>query len=388
MQRVCVGKCQEMAGKAERISFMKEPIRILHVLGGLSLGGAESRIMDLYRNINREEMQFDFLVHSAKEEHFDKEIKALGGNVYRIPRFKMYNWFQYKKALKQFFAAHKEFRAVHGHMTSTASIYLPIAKKAGVPITIAHSRSAGVPGGIKGILTKWLRNSLKHKTDYCLACSKEAGEAVFGKEWSDKGNVEVVPNAIAAGKYVYDESVRNAKRAELGVEDKLVIGHVGSFREPKNHVFLIQIFAEIYKKRKDAVLLLLGEGALMEQIKQQVKDAGLSETVRFLGNQADVSSYYQAMDYLVFPSLFEGLPGTVIEAQTAGLRCLISANITKEVLVTELVESYSLDKTATEWAEHVLANCGYERRSRLSDVEKAGFDISAQIGRYKEIYKV
>lgn len=367
---------------------MKEPIRILHVLGGLSLGGAESRIMDLYRNIDREEMQFDFLVHSKGEEHFDKEIKTLGGNVYRIPRFKMYNWFQYKKALKQFFAEHKEFRAVHGHMTSTASIYLPIAKKAGVPITIAHSRSAGVPGGIKGLLTKWLRKSLKYKTDYCLACSKEAGEAVFGKEWSDKGKVEVVPNAIAAKKYVYDEDVRKQKRAELGIEDKLVIGHVGSFREPKNHVFLIQIFAEIYKKRKDAVLLLLGEGALMEQVKAQVEELKLTDAVRFMGNQSNVSPYYQAMDFLVFPSLFEGLPGTIIEAQTAGLKCLISENITKEVQLTELVEAYSLDKPATEWAEYVLANCDYERRSRLSDVEAAGFAIGAQIGRYKEIYKV
>ena len=244
------------------------PIRVLHVLGTTNLGGAESRIMELYRCIDRRKVQFDFLVHSAKEEHFDKEILALGGNVYRIPRFKIYNWFHYKKALKHFFAEHKEFRAVHGHMTSTASIYLPIAKKAGVPITLAHARSAGVPGGLKGILTKWLRSSLKKKTDYCLACSKEAGEAVFGKKWSDKGRVEVIPNAIAAKKYVYDESIRNAMRAELGVEDKLVIGHVGSFREPKNHVFLIQIFAEIYKKRPDAVLLLLGEGALMEQIKK------------------------------------------------------------------------------------------------------------------------
>lgn len=366
---------------------MSEPIRVLHVLGGLSLGGAESRIMDLYRNINREELQFDFLVHSAKEEHFDKEILALGGNVYRIPRFKIYNWFHYKKALKHFFAEHKEFRAVHGHMTSTASIYLPIAKKAGVPITLAHARSAGVPGGLKGILTKWLRSSLKKKTDYCLACSKEAGEAVFGKKWSDKGRVEVIPNAIAAKKYVYDESVRNAMRAELGVEDKLVIGHVGSFREPKNHVFLIQIFAEIYKKRPDAVLLLLGEGALMEQIKKQVEDVGLKDVVKFLGNQGNVSPYYQAMDYLVFPSLFEGLPGTVVEAQTAGLRCLISDTITKEVQITELVESYSLDRSATEWAEQVLSHCGYERESRLSDVEKAGFDIGAQIERYKEIYR-
>lgn len=366
---------------------MSEPIRILHVLGGLSLGGAESRIMDLYRNINREEMQFDFLVHSAKEEHFDNEIKAMGGRVYRVPRFKIYNWLQYKKALKQFFEEHKEFRAVHGHMTSTASLYLPVAKKAGIPITIAHARSAGVPGGIKGILTKCLRHSLGKKADYCLACSREAGEAVFGKKWYAEGKVEVIPNAIAADKYVYDENVRNRKREELGIADRLVIGHVGSFREPKNHVFLIEIFTEIYKKRQDAVLLLVGAGALMEQIKQQVKEAGLEEAVLFVGNQSEVSPYYQAMDYLVFPSLFEGLPGTVVEAQTAGLRCLISENITPEVQLTNLVERYSLNKTAAEWAEYVLHNCGYVRQSRLFDVEKAGFDIKTQAERYQKIYQ-
>ena len=123
---------------------MKEPIRILHVLGGLSLGGAESRIMDLYRNIDRQEIQFDFLVHSSQKEHFDEEIEALGGRIYRVPRFKIYNLFDYKKAVNNFFDEHHEFRAVHGHMTSTASIYLPIAKASGIPITIGHARSAGV----------------------------------------------------------------------------------------------------------------------------------------------------------------------------------------------------------------------------------------------------
>ncbi|MDE7282698.1 MAG: glycosyltransferase, partial [Lachnospiraceae bacterium] len=117
---------------------MEEPIRILHVLGGLSLGGAESRIMDLYRNMDRQKIQFDFLVHSSGEEHFDEEIEALGGRIYRVPRFKVYNLFSYKKAIKSFFTVHHEYTAVHGHMTSTAGIYLPVAKKAGVPVTVAH----------------------------------------------------------------------------------------------------------------------------------------------------------------------------------------------------------------------------------------------------------
>lgn len=367
---------------------MREPIRILHVLGGLTLGGAESRIMDLYRNLDRTEIQFDFLVHSAKEQHFDKEIEVLGGNIYRIPRFKVYNWFSYRKALKQFFSEHKEFRAVHGHMTSTASIYLLIAKKAGIAITIAHARSAGVDSGLKGVITKILRYPLKYKADYCLACSKEAGEAVYGRRWADKGRVEVIPNAIAVEKYVYNAMTRKTLREELDIQDKLVIGHVGSFRMAKNHTFLIKVFEEIYKRRKDAVLFLVGAGELMENVKQQVTEAGLEKVVHFVGNKVDVSPYYQVMDYLVFPSFFEGLPGTVIEAQTAGLRCLISDAITKEVKITDLVDMYSLEQTAAEWAARILQGAVYERKSRFEDVQKAGFDIKTQIEKYKKIYEL
>ncbi len=365
---------------------MKEPIRILHVLGGLNLGGAESRIMDLYRHIDRKEIQFDFLVHSSAEEYFDKEIRDLGGNVYRIPRFKVYNWFAYKKAVKRFFSEHQEFRAVHGHMTSTASIYLPIAKKAGVPIAIAHARSAGVPGGIKGILTKIIRFPLKYRADYCLACSGAACESVYGKKWVRQGRAEVIPNAIDASQYDYDASQREAVRKKLDLEDKLVIGHVGSFRTPKNHAFLLQVFSEIYKKRKDAVLLLLGEGELIDTIKQQAAVLGLSEAVYFLGNQK-AAPYYQAFDFLVFPSLYEGLPGTVVEAQTAGLRCLVSDTVTGEVKITDLAEFYSLDKTAKEWADYVLGHCRYERAGRLAEVKEAGFDIESQIEKYKKIYR-
>ncbi len=365
---------------------MKEPIRILHVLGGLNLGGAESRIMDLYRHIDKKEIQFDFLVHSSAEEYFDKEIRDLGGNVYRIPRFKVYNWFAYKKAVKRFFSEHQEFRAVHGHMTSTASIYLPIAKKAGVPIAIAHARSAGVPGGIKGVLTKIIRFPLKYRADYCLACSGAACESVYGKKWVREGRAEVIPNAIDASQYDYDASQREAVRKKLDLEDKLVIGHVGSFRTPKNHAFLLQVFSEIYKKRKDAVLLLLGEGELMDTIKQQAAVLGLSEAVYFLGNQK-AAPYYQAFDFLVFPSLYEGLPGTVVEAQTAGLRCLVSDTVTGEVKITDLAEFYSLDKTAKEWADYVLGHCRYERAGRLAEVKEAGFDIESQIEKYKKIYR-
>lgn len=367
---------------------MSEPIRILHVLGGLSIGGAESRIMDLYRNVDREEMQFDFLIHTDKEQHFEKEIESMGGKVYRVPRFLVYNWFGYKKALKQFFSNHPEFRAVHGHMTSTASIYLPIAKKAGIPITIAHSRSAGVDSGLKGVVTKWLRRSLHKKADYLLACSREAGEAAFGKKCMESGKVQVIPNAIEAGKYAFDEERRKNMRKKLGVEDKWVIGHVGSFREAKNHSFLLRIFAEIRKRREDAILLLVGDGPLRESTEKQVEALQLTGFVKFCGRQTNVADYYQAFDFLVFPSLYEGLPGTVIEAQTAGLRCLVSGAITKEVLITDLAKAYSLAKTAEEWADYVVEQREYRRESGYAKVAAAGFDIKEQVNRYKAIYRV
>ena len=144
---------------------MAEPIRILHVLGTTNLGGAESRIMDLYRHIDRNRVQFDFVVHTEKEGFFDKEIEELGGRIFRVPRFRIYNYFSYRRAFREFFREHHEFRMVQGHMTSSAAIYLPIAKKAGISTTIAHARSAGVDKGLKGKLTRWMRRNLWRKAD-------------------------------------------------------------------------------------------------------------------------------------------------------------------------------------------------------------------------------
>lgn len=365
---------------------MTEPIRVLHVLGATNIGGAESRIMDMYRNIDKEKVQFDFLVHTDKECFFNKEIRELGGRIYSVPRFRMYNYFAYKKALETFFDAHCEFKAVHGHMTSTAAIYLPIAKKAGIPMTIAHARSAGVDQGIKGKLTNWLRKHLSERTDYCFACSRIAGEAVYGERWVKAGKVKVIPNAIETDKFVYDSAVREQLRNELGLQNAYVIGHVGRFHYAKNHEFLVQIFAEIRKRKENAVLLLLGDGSLITSVKEQVKQLGLEQSVIFMGNQTDVAKYYQAMDYLVFPSRFEGMPGTIVEAQAAGLPCLISDSITGEVKVTELVQYASLNETPAEWADKVCAWKDKERKSHVDELISAGFDVKIQVKWYERFY--
>ena len=365
---------------------MKEPIRILHVLGGVSLGGAESRIMDLYRCIDREKIQFDFLVHQSVQGYYEEEIKMLGGRLYRVPRFRLYNIFAYRKALQNFFTNHHEFRAVHGHMTSTAAIYLPIAKKYGIPMTIAHARSAGVDKGAKGALTRLLRRPLPRKCDRMFACSGLAGEAVFGKKNVAAGKVQIIPNAIDVRPFCYREETRSEMRRALSLEGKFVVGHVGRFHYAKNHEYLLEIFAEIAGRQDNAVLLLLGEGERMAEMKQRAEMLDIADKTIFAGNQKETWKYYQAMDFFVFPSRFEGLPGTVIEAQSAGLSCLISDTIAKETVITELTACKSIAESPVKWAEYVLANQEYERTDRYEQIVAADFDVRTQAKWYEQFY--
>ena len=363
-------------------------IRILHVLGTLNLGGAESRIIDLYRNMDRERVQFDFLVHSSPDktgkksptsdelmavrepDYFDNFVKKLGGRIYAVPKFTGTNLVDYKAALKQFFGEHQgEWKVVQGHMTSTAAIYLPIAKKVGNPIVIAHARSAGVDSGVKGLATKIIRSPLQKEgvTDYNFACSKEAGISVFGNNLMNAGSVRIIPNAIDLKRFAYNEEVRNKIRAELGVSNAIVIGHVGSFRYAKNHEFLLNVFAQLCRFLDNddlnqysmihgmrVRLLMLGTGTLFEETKKLADKLHIYDRCIFAGNKSNASEYYQAMDYFCFPSRYEGLPGSVIEAQAAGLQCLVSDAVTSDVNVTELVSMRSINSEPRDWARKIL----------------------------------
>lgn len=368
---------------------MPEPIRILHVFGNLNLGGAESRVMDLYRNIDRERVQFDFLVHTDKNCFYDKEVEELGGCIYRIPRFRVYNFLKYRKEIKRFFHDHHEFHVVQGHITSTAAIYLPIAKKAGIPITVAHARSAGTDKGIKGIITKFLRKGLSKKADYLFTCSELAGISVFGEKAVKEKRTIFIPNAINCDLFVYDEKKRNAIRDMLGVGDSYVIGHVGRFHYAKNHEYLLQIFASLCQRDSlgNYKLLLLGEGDEMDNIRELAKKLNIYDKIIFAGNKQNIYDFYQAMDFFVYPSRYEGLPGTVVEAQASGLKCLMSDRICKEVMITDLVKTKSIDHSPQEWADFIIRNKNYERISALRDLQDAGFDVKTQAMRMTEFYE-
>lgn len=365
-----------------------DPVRVLNVLGTTNLGGAESRVMELYRALDRDKVQFDFLVHTQKEGQYSEEIRRLGGRIYSVPRFRLLNFLSYKKALRKFFLEHHEFAAVQGHMTSTASIYLPIAKQAGIPVTIAHARSAGVDRGVKGLVTRIIRRPLRYRADYCFTCSGEAAKAVFGRKWVGQGKVRTIPDAIDSKRFVYNPAVRAEVRAELGITDRFVIGHVGRFSFMKNHAYLVDVFAQLCKLRDDAVLILIGRGELEEEIRKKVSGLGLADRVLFLGSRFDVEKYYQAFDYFVFPSIFEGLPGSVTEAQASGLNCLVSDQITREAAITDLVSYRSIREPAINWAEEIMqsAQAVPKRKDMRMAIAAKGFDVHEQAVRMEQFY--
>lgn len=360
--------------------MMQEPIRVLHVFGRLDAGGAESRTMDIYRKIDRNKVQFDFAIHTDEECVFSQEIRDLGGKIYSFPRFTGKNFFHYKKCWKQFFKNNPGYKIIHGHQTSTAFIYLQVAKKFSIPVRIAHSRNSNKDSTIKKYTSKLSRFPA---TDL-LAVSKVAGASEFGNKALRKHEVKIVPNAIDASKYSFDQDTRIKKRNELGLRDNLVVGHIGRLHPQKNHRFLLQIFKSLLSVNTQAKLILVGEGELQNNIKQQVSDLQLENQVYFLGRRSDVPELLQAFDILLFPSWYEGLPGVVLEAQAAGLPSIISDTITDEVKITDLVDYVSLDRQTDYWAKMTFNKATItNRENTYNKVVEAGYDTVA-IGKWYE----
>lgn len=366
---------------------MSEVTRVLHVVGRLDRGGAESRIMDLYRSIDRDKVQFDFVEHTTDRCAYEDEIESLGGKIYHLPRFKVYNWFSYRKSWITFMKEHPEFRVVHGHMTSTAAIYLPVAKKYGNCMTIAHARSAGVDPGIKGKITRLLRRNLIDQCDRAFTCSELAGIAVFGQKAVDAHRVTMIPNAIDAAKFIFDQRMRERMRTELGISDQcMLLGHVGRFNAMKNHKFMLEILHCLIGRGVNAKLIFLGDGPMMEEMKALAVQLQIDEAVIFAGNHKNVEDYYQAFDVFLLPSVYEGLPGTAIEAQASGLPGLLSDQITKEAGITELIQYLPIDQGVEIWCDKILAVYKTERTNRYEQIRKAGFDTEGLAEQMLSVY--
>ena len=349
---------------------MSKPIRILQVIGFMNQGGAESMIMNLYRQIDRSIIQFDFVENDNNGAFFDQEILALGGKIYHCPRFNGKNYLEYKKWWKTFFVEHDEYSIVHGHIGSTAAIYLKEAKKHNIK-TIAHSHNINSKER-KQLFYSVLSYPTRYIADYLFMCSKQAGIDRFGTEAiADPDRAFLVPNAIDIKTFRFNENARKNKRKEFNIkDDDYLVGHVGRLSQQKNHAYLLEIFREILRLHPDSKLLLVGDGELRQTIEEEIVSFGLQDKIVITGNRSDVNELLSAMDVLVFPSKYEGLPVTLVEAQCNGLPCVISDKIPGDcILIKELVKVCSLNEEFSIWAETTL-NCRPGRRLTKIRIEQ------------------
>ena len=353
---------------------MKGKIRIVHVFGEMNRGGAETLIMNIYRKIDKSKIQFDFILHTEKECAYDNEIYKLGGEIYRVPRFKVSNFIEYIKAWNDILKKNAyKWDIIHGHMYSTASIYLPIAKKYGLK-AISHSHNTSNGTGVSSIIKDVIQFPVRYIADSKMGCSNAANKWLYGERICKKEDCYVLNNAIDLTKFRYKEDLRRSMRNQLNISNKFVIGHVGRFVDQKNHSFLIDIFKHIYDKNKNSVLLLVGDGSLKKKIENKVKELGLEENVIFAGSRADVAELFQCMDVFLLPSKYEGLPVVMVEAQASGLPCFISDSINDEVKIVESVKQISLNDSPKQWSEKILSEKN-ERYDAISKLKYAGYDI-------------
>lgn len=355
-------------------------IKVLMIVHEMNRGGIENFIMNLYRTVDRNAVQFDFVAHTDKKCAFDDEIESLGGAIYHCPDYRVVNHFKYVSWWKKFFNEHKEYKIIHSHLDSSANIHLRIAKGYGL-ITIAHAHSSSEGFGIRAVVKQVLKVNFNTCCDYKFACSKEAGEWLFKKDF------KVMNNGIDSIKYVFNPQVRENVRNSLNIsENEIVLGHIGRIDKNKNHIFILNILKKLVDLGYDAEFVSAGNGVELENLKSKAKTLGIDDRVKFLGIRNDVNEVVQAFDYFVFPSLYEGLPVSVVEAQASGLKCLLSDTITNEVDVTGNVEFMSLEKSPCEWARKIVSMLPYERRNTQQQIIDSGYDIKSTAKYLTEFY--
>ena len=359
-------------------------IRVLQVIRAMDVGGAETFIMNLYRNIDRSQIQFDFLV--SRDGFFDEEIRTLGGRIFKIPYLTDVGQIQYVKRLKEFFRTHHEYKIIHSHIDQVSGLILQVANKSDIPIRIAHSHSTRNTNGILGkIYKRYLQNKINKNATDLLACGDDAAKWLYQKRAE---RAMIVKNGIEIEKFEFSNEKRKKIRNELKIQDSTVlIGHVGRFAKVKNHNFLIEVFKEYHNKNKNSKLVLVGDGPLRKEVEEKVEKLDLKDCVLFLGVRMDVNYVYSALDVLVFPSLFEGLSFTLIEAQGAGLPIYMSDNIDSKTKITERVKEISLKETPKQWAEQIEILPLETRKCELQKIEENGYDIKETARKMERLYR-
>lgn len=361
--------------------------RILQVVSELNMGGIQAFLMNVYRNIDKEKFQFDFLIDDLPKGFFEDEILSLGGNIYRVtPRKK--SIYKNKKELDSFFKTHKEYECVHFHCSNLSYIEpLIAAQNNGVPVRIMHSHSTNLPNNIvHKILHILHKRKLKLIVTDFLACSDLAGKWLYDGIVQPK-KIVLIQNGIKTDDYIYNKELRDSYRKKLNIENNVVFGNVGRFCEAKNHTFLLETFNIIKDKLPNAMLLLIGDGELHEQVCKKIDELKLQSKVLMLGARNDVSNLLQALDCVIMPSKWEGFPVALLEEQAAGLPCFVSDSVTAQAKINSNVFYLSLADGYEKWADYICDR--YNKQNRITNadtIKKKGYDISNTVKRLEVIY--
>ncbi len=361
----------------------EQPIIIAQIMGKWVGGGVESVIMNYYRHIDRSKIQFDFICDEDSTDIPYEEIEQLGGRVIICPRYQ--NVIKYQKFLIGLFKKNS-YKIVHSNINTLSLFPLRAAKKAGVPIRIAHSHStSNKKEWKKNIIKNILRLfSKKYATDF-FACSELAGRYLFGDKLVNDNKVIIVNNAVDTKLFKYDEKIRKNMRKELNINNStFVIGHIGRFVAQKNHNFIIDIFYEYHKKNNDSLLMLIGKGPLLNEIKNKVINLGLENNVIFLGQSNRVNELYQAMDLFLFPSLYEGLGMVAVEAQISGLPCVVSAEVPVAAKISKKINFVNLSDPINTWVSKIDKYCNDDRKNNRIDCNS--YDIEKESIKLLNIY--
>lgn len=365
--------------------MVKKTVRVLQIIGLACGGGVESVVLNYYRNIDKDRVQFDFVVHKHPLKSFVDEAEKYGGRIYEVTAYTK-NIFAFTYEIYKIIK-NGHYHIVHSNMNSLSGFPLLAAWLAGARVRILHNHTTDTKAeGFRTVIKRTLRPFAKMFANHYWACSKLAAEWMYGKQAVDSGKVTIINNAIDLNKLSFSQEKRDALRNELGLEGKFVVGHVGRFMKQKNHEFLIDIFAEVAKQKENAVLMLIDEGPLRVAIREKVNELHLEKKVLFLGVRNDVADLYNVMDIFLFPSLYEGLGMVAVEAQVNGLPVVASTEVPKEAGITENIMWYSLNLEAKKWANEILRAQRVAFAETLKSMQESGFDISNEARKLEKMY--
>lgn len=362
-------------------------VRVLHSVSNMDRAGIETMLMNYYRHIDREKVQFDFLCNKTKPGAYDDEVKALGGRIYHTPGLNPAKLPKYMKYMRNLFAEHPEYKIIEAHNGAFGVYALHGAKISNVSTRIYHAHGAAITNDwkkpLKLICMKFLPSNMTHH----YTCGIAAARCYFGDKIVDAGDYEFIPNAIEVNRFVFNQEVRDKIRKENNLEGHHVLGHVGRFMSQKNHTFLLDVFADVVKRDADAVLVLLGDGELMEEMKQKANALNIADKVKFVGNVGNANEWYQAFDTFILPSVWEGLPVVGVEAQAADLPSIFSTNVTREIGFSDEAVFIDTNDSKDKWVDAILNGFAkIERKDRTELIRENNYDIELEAVKLQERY--